>query len=745
MFDEDLNKYIISLSKPAKNWEHASPIGGGSFGAMIFGNTDTEKIYLCEESIWSGTERDTTVKDFREKVDITRQMYLDGRIPEIDEWAERELSKGIETIKSYEYAGILGIDFKDKSPVKNYSRDLNLACGTSVVSYNKNDNKITQTAFCSYRNEVTAIRINSEKPIDFSLFFERENITSVTFLNDLLLIRAKTACGNHKFAVAVKIFTDADIEKGKNNKVLIKNSKNTVLFVSIATSFKFSNNFEATAIDLISDYEDQTDFDSVHYSHIIDFIDLFNRSDIKLDSPDEIKALKTDERLERLKKDSNASDDDLIALYFAFGKYLLISSSREETLPANLQGVWVEKLQNPWNSDYHTNINLQMNYWLPEVANISECHIPLFDYMNKYILPSGKITARENYGCRGLVLHHLSDIYGFTTPADGIWGVWPMGGAWLGFHLWEHFLFTKDEEFLRETAYEYLHECALFFMDFLFEDKNGYLISGPSMSPENSYYPIEGNEEIEATIAFSPTMDTEIIYGTLRNYIEAESILNINPDDKEAAEETIKKLPPLKVGKNGCLMEWLEDYDEPEPGHRHISHAFGLYPDNMITENTPELFEAIRKTLDRRLSFGGGHTGWSRAWLINLFARLKDGNKTYEHIRLLLTKSTLGNLLDIHPPFQIDGNFGGAAGIAESLIQSHEDCISILPAAKDGLSGSFRGLKARGNITVSAVFNDSRVSSVTLFSEEDTAIILKANGNEYKIELAANKETEITL
>ena len=386
-----------------------------------------------------------------------------------------------------------------------------------------------------------------------------------------------------------------------------------------------------------------------------------------------------------------------------------------------------------------------MNYWLPEVANISECHLALFDYMNNYLLESGKKTAKENYHCKGTVLHHLSDIYGFTTPADGIWGVWPMGGAWLSFHLWEHFLFTNDIDFLRDTAYNYLHECALFFMDFMFEGPDGYLLSGPSMSPENEYYPIEGNENITATIAFSPTMDIEIIGGTLRNYIATEKLLGINPEDMQKAEETLKKLPPLKVGKNGCLMEWLEDYGEPEPGHRHISHAFGLYPDNMITEATPELFDAIRKTLERRLSFGGGHTGWSRAWLINLFARLKDGNKTYEHLRLLLTKSTLTNLFDIHPPFQIDGNFGGAAGIAESLIQSHEDYISILPAAKAGLTGSFTNLKARGNIYVSAVFENSNVKEVTLYAPDNMTVALKVNGEMYSVDLKEDTEAVITL
>lgn len=736
-----MKNHEIRLKTPAENWEHATPIGGGSFGAMLFGATDTEKIYLSEETIWAGEERDTTIKDFKERVDTLRQMYLDGRITEIDPWAEENLGEGIETIRSFEYAGILSIDFKDKAPVSDYERRLTLNTGVAEISYVKNGNKITETAFSSYSQEITGVKLHSVSPIDFSISYERENIESVTFLNDLLLIRAKTACGKHRFAVAVKIETEADISYD-GSCINISDSVETSLFISIATEFNFGNSFETFCLEAINDADT---FEEMLEIHSESFSELFNNSDISFDTPEDIEKLSTDERLLRLKNDENATDDGLYALYFAFGKYLLISSSRYDTLPANLQGVWVEKLQNPWNSDYHTNINLQMNYWLPEVANISECHLPLFRYMNEYLLQSGKKTANENYHCRGTVLHHLSDIYGFTTPADGIWGVWPMGGAWLSFHMWEHFLFTRDVEFLRETAYDYIHECALFFMDFMFEDKNGYLISGPSMSPENEYYPIEGNTDITATIAFSPTMDIEIIGGTLRNYIDMENILGINPEDKKQAEETLKKLPPLKVGKNGCLMEWLEDYDEPEPGHRHISHAFGLYPDNMITENTPELFEAIKNTLHRRLSFGGGHTGWSRAWLINLFARLKDGKNTYEHLRLLLTKSTLSNLFDIHPPFQIDGNFGGAAGVAESLIQSHEGYISILPAAKEGLSGSFTGLKARGDITVSAVFSESRVSEVTLFAPYDVKVLVKINGEMYEISLEDGKEAIITL
>ncbi|MBQ2759888.1 MAG: glycoside hydrolase family 95 protein [Clostridia bacterium] len=736
-----MRKHTITLSTPAENWEHASPIGGGSFGAMLFGAPDTEKIYLCEETIWSGEERDTTIKDFKERVDTIRKMYLDGRITEIDPWAEEYLGEGIETIRSYEYAGLLSLDFHDKSKVTDYKRELHLNTGIFEASYTKNGNKIKETAFSSYSDETTAVKLVSEKPMAFDLIFTREETESVTFLNDLLLVRAKTACGKHRFAVGIKIETDGDISYD-NNKVSITDAQDTVLFIAIATEFNFQSDFEAVCLDILSEAED---FEELKDAHTSDFASLFNCSDIDLYSPKAIEDMPTDERLMRLKNDEEAEDDSLYALYFAFGKYLLISSSREGTLPANLQGVWVEKMENPWNSDYHTNINLQMNYWLPEVANIPECHLPLFDYMNTYLLESGKKTAKENYHCRGTVLHHLSDIYGFTTPADGIWGVWPMGGAWLSFHMWEHFLYSGDKEFLKETAYDYLHECALFFMDFLFEGPDGYLLSGPSMSPENEYYPVEGNTDITATIAFSPTMDIEIIGGTLRNYIATESILNINPEDKKKAEKTLAKLPPLKVGKNGCLMEWLEDYGEPEPGHRHISHAFGLYPDNMITEATPELFEAIKNTLHRRLSFGGGHTGWSRAWLINLFARLKDGKNTYKHLRLLLTKSTHTNLFDIHPPFQIDGNFGGAAGIAESLMQSHEGYISILPAAKSKLTGSFTDLKARGNIDVSASFTDGKVTEIVLYSPEDITVNVKANGEMYSVDIKNNQEAVITL
>lgn len=735
-----MQNHTIILSSPADTWEKATPIGGGSFGAMLFGDTAHEKIYMCEETIWAGSKRDTTNKDFKNKIDTLRKMYLDGKISEADKWAEENFTDCIDRIGSYEYAGILNIRYSDKSEVSDYSRKLHLNTGVAEISYTKNGNIIKETAFSSYSDETTAIKIESEKEMDFDIYFTRENTESQTILDDLILVRAKTACNKHRFAVGIKIITDGDTEY-TGNTVSVKNATDTVIFTAIATEFNFDNEFESMCLDILSEAED---FDEMQEASSSDFSSLFESSDINLHSPAEITEMFTDKRLERLKNDENAQDNDLTALYFSFGKYLLISSSRDGTLPSNLQGVWVEKTENPWNSDYHTNINLQMNYWLPEVANIPECHLALFDYMNNFLLESGKKTALVNYGCKGTVLHHLSDIYGFTTPADGVWGIWPMGAAWLSMHMWEHFLFTNDEEFLRESAYSYIHECALFLMDYLFKGKDGYLVSGPSMSPENKYYPLSDNKDITATIAFSPTMDIEIITCTLKNYIECENILKINPKDKERAEKTLEELPPLRVGKNGCLMEWEKDYEEAEPGHRHISHAFGLYPANLITENSPELYDAVKNTIERRLKHGGGHTGWSRAWLINLFARLKDGSKTYEHIRLLLTQSTLPNLLDIHPPFQIDGNLGGAAGIAESLLQSHEDYIHILPAANNTLTGSFEKLKARGNIEVSASFVDGYVTEIEMYSPNEKTVNVKVNSQIYSVDLKSNSIAQLS-
>ena len=727
-----MKDYVLHLENSADVWENSTPVGNGSMGLSIFGRTDSELFVLNEETVWDEKTDMKPAGDFKDKIDHIRSLFLEGKNFEAAKWAEDNLENDFNVIASFEVAGRVYIDFDNKSKAKNYSRDLCLNNGIATVKYTKKDVETVEECFASYEEKLIASKFTFSAPSSFTLRFERDFVKSYMTEDNTLTVRCGTANGTHAFAVGIKVVTDGEFS-ADDGKLRVEAANEAVIYISIVTDNIAENYIDVCNAKLAA----APDYEALKKAHIKSFSEIMTRSDISFRGDEALESMPVSARLERLKKDKKATDFGLMSLYWQFGKYLLVSSSRPGTLPANLQGVWGERMQNPWNADYHTNINLQMNYWQAEQANISECTQALFDYMNTNLLVGGRKAAQDYYGCRGTVTHHLSDIYGFNAPADGVWGLWPMGGAWLAFHMWEHYLYTQDLAYLKDTAYEYIRACVEFFLDYMVEDSQGRLLTGPSASPENDYIGADGKP---VCMCMSPTMDVEIVSGLLKFYIETEKLLGIDCETAAKAAEALGKMPPIQIGKHGQLMEWLEDYKEAEPGHRHISHAFGIYPADLITRATPDLYKAIRATIDRRLANGGGHTGWSRAWLINLFARLRDGEATYEHIRLLFTRSTLPNLYDTHPPFQIDGNFGGAAGMGEMLVQSHEGFISLLPATSKLLSGSFSGLKARGNVEISAEFECGKVNSFELISADDKCIgveienaaTVSCGGKEYK-------------
>ncbi len=715
---------LLHTDYPAPDWEQSTVVGNGHSGMSIFGTVAVERISLNEESIWSGGPMNTKVESYADKIEHIRRLFLEGHEYEADRWAAENMSDCFNRIKSYEYAGELGIQLHDDDICDAYRRDIDLENGVASVSYRKNGVSWRREYFASYPAGLLCARFTADDSFDAKIRYTRENIIKLDVRGADIIADCKTAEGENRFTVFVKILTDGDSQSAGDH-IHITGATHIELYTAVFTAFKFDDiRSAAAAVMLRAD----RGWDTLQSEHTADFSSMMKRSEICFDGDPALDELSVGERINRLRENPECEDPALLSLYWQFGKYLLISSSRPGTLPANLQGVWSIGLTSPWNADYHTNINLQMNYWQAEEANISECTTALFDYMNAYLLPGGERVARENYGMHGMVVHHLSDIYCFAAAADGLWGLWPLGGAWLAYHMWEHYLYTCDIDFLKNTAYRYIKSCADFFMDYLFDGGDGYLYSGPSTSPENRYLVDVNGERREVFLAVSPTMDIEIIGGLLDFYCTCEELLGIDPASAKRAAEIRAKLPPLKIGKHGQLMEWLNDYDEAEPGHRHISHGFGLYPAAQITRNTPELFRAIEVTLDRRLARGGGHTGWSRAWLINMFARLRKPDRAYENVRLLFTKSTLPNLFDTHPPFQIDGNFGGAAGIGEMVMQSHEGFISILPALPAHVSGSFEGLRARGGVTVSAVWKNGKVIRLELTPDKAGTIKVELPG-----------------
>ena len=738
--------------QPARNWNEALPIGNGRLGAMVFGNPAEELIQLNEETLWSGGPVNTNPNpQAPQYLPEIRKALFNHEYEKAEELSKK--MQGIFT-ESYEPLGDLILKYQLNGEPTDYYRDLNISTAITTTRFKVNGVEYKRELFISQPQQVMVMRLTASQQgalnllvkTSSPLFFKNKVVndeeiamqgkapshTDPSYMQTMeqpVVYNDATGCRGMRFDVRVRAKNIGGKVTSSDSGLQVRDATEVLLFLTAATSYNgFDKCPDKEGKDehkLVEQYLYDAwplTFEQLRKNHIDDYQHYFNRVSLVLNGNPKID-LPTDERLMRYTR--GESDTGLEALYFQFGRYLLICSSRPGGIAANLQGIWNHHVRPPWSSNFTTNINTEMNYWMAESCNLSELHTPLLDLVDRLAV-TGKETAKNFYDAKGWTLNHNTDIWATTNPVSGspMWANWPLGGAWLCQHLWEHYQFTGDLSFLKNTAYPLMKDAGYFCLDWLVEDKNGLLVTAPSTSPENVFITETG---FKGTVSVATTMDMSIIRDLLSNLIMASEKLGIDEEFRQTLKDKRSKLYPLKIGKKGNLQEWYCDWEDADPQHRHISHLFGLFPGNEISPlKTPEFANAARKSLEFR---GDGGTGWSKGWKINVWARLLDGNHAHKLIReqLRLTGlegtdysnggGTYPNLFDAHPRFQIDGNFGGTSGITEMLLQSHLGEIHLLAAIPDEWkTGEVTGLKARGGFEINIAWSDRKITRATIKS-----------------------------